>query len=89
MCFICFITKIQTFFFYQFNQYLAQIGPPLKSIRHTVIAGDNYALTAIQEQSFFLMFEGKKLSSNRRWGKISSRMHTSRKCYSKRLDTGQ
>ena len=39
------------FFFYQFNQYLAQIGKPLKLIRHTVIEDDNYSLTGIQEEN--------------------------------------
>ena len=37
--------------FYQFNQYLVQIGQPLKFIRHSVIADDNYALTVIQERN--------------------------------------
>ena len=34
--------KNTKFIFYQFNQYLAQIGKPLKLIRHSVIAHDNY-----------------------------------------------
>ena len=42
--------KNTKFLFYQFNQYFAQMGKPLKSIRHTVIAHDNYALTVIQEK---------------------------------------
>ena len=42
--------KNTNFLFYQFNQYFAQMGKPLKSIRHTVIAHDNYALTVIQEK---------------------------------------
>ena len=42
--------KTIKFLFYQFNQYLAQIRQPLKLIRHSVIANDNYALTVIQER---------------------------------------
>ena len=42
--------KNTKFLFYQFNQYLGQIGKPLKLIKHTVIADDNYALTVIQEK---------------------------------------
>lgn len=33
--------KNTKFRFYQFNQYLAKIGKPLKLIRHTAIADDN------------------------------------------------
>ena len=40
--------KNTKFLFDQFNQYFAQIGKPLKSIRHTIIGDDNYALTVIQ-----------------------------------------
>ena len=39
--------KNTKFLFYQFNQYLAQIGKALKLIRHTVIADDNYKLFII------------------------------------------
>ena len=38
------------FLFYHFNQYLAQIGQPLKFVRHSVISDDNYALTDLQER---------------------------------------
>ena len=37
--------------FYQFNQYSAQIGQPLKLIRHSVIADDIYPLPATQEKN--------------------------------------
>ena len=40
-------------FFYQFNQYLAQIGKPLKLKRHTVIADDNYALSTRKQMAVF------------------------------------
>ena len=43
--------KSTQFLFYQFNQYLAQIGKLQKSIRHTVLANDNYVLTVIQEKN--------------------------------------
>ena len=43
--------KNTKFLFYQFNQYLVQIGQPLNLIRDTVIADNNYALTAIQEKN--------------------------------------
>ena len=43
--------KNKKIIFYQFNQYLAWVGQPLKLIRHTVIADDNCALTAIQEKN--------------------------------------
>ena len=43
--------KNTKFLCYQFNQYLAQIGQPVKLIRHTVIADNNYALTSIQEKN--------------------------------------
>ena len=43
--------KNSKFLFYQFNQYLAQTGKPLKLIRHAVLADDNYALTVIQEKN--------------------------------------
>ena len=44
------------FLFYQFNQFFAQIGQPLKLIRHTVIADDNYALTVIQEKKMAVIY---------------------------------
>ena len=37
--------------FCQINQYFVQIGKPLKLIRHTVIADDDYALTVIEEKN--------------------------------------
>ena len=49
--------KNTKFLFYQFNQYLAQIGKPLKLIQHTVIADDNYALTVIQEKKWQYFIE--------------------------------
>ena len=49
--------KNTKFLFYQFNQYLAQIGKPLKVIRHTVIAGDTYVLTIIQEKKWQYFIE--------------------------------
>ena len=60
--------KNTKFLFYQFNQYSAQIGQPLKLIRHSVIADDIYPLTATQEKngSIFLNVCWKKLSNNRR-----------------------
>ena len=61
--------KNTKFLFYQFNQYLAQIGQPLKLTRHTVIADDNYALTTIHEKKMAVLyrtFARTKLSNNRR-----------------------
>ena len=49
--------KNTKFLFYQFNQYLAQIGKPLKLIRHTVIADDSYVLTIIQEKKWQYFME--------------------------------
>ena len=43
--------------FWSFNQYLAQIGKPLKLIRHTITADDNYALTVIQEENSSIFIE--------------------------------
>ena len=48
--------KNTKFIFYQFNQYLAQIGQPLKLIRHTIIADDNYTRTVIQEKKMALFY---------------------------------
>ena len=45
-----FINKNLKFVFYHFNHYLAEIGQPLKFVRHSVISDDNYALTARQER---------------------------------------
>ena len=42
--------KDTKFLFCQINLYLAQIEKPLKLIRDTVIADENYALTATQEK---------------------------------------
>ena len=39
------------------SAFLAQIGQPLKLIRHTVIADDNYALTNIQEKKWQYFIE--------------------------------
>ena len=49
--------KNTKFLFYQFNQYLAQIGKPLKLIRDTVIADDSYVLTIIQEKKWQYFIE--------------------------------
>ena len=49
--------KNKKFLFYQFNQYLAQIGQPLKFVRHSVIADDNCALTVIQERKWQYFIE--------------------------------
>ena len=47
--------KNTKFLFYQFNQYLAQIGKPLKLIKHTVIADDNYALSSKKKNGSILL----------------------------------
>ena len=79
--------KNTKFLFYQFNQYLAQIEQPLKFIKHTLIADNNYAVTVIQEKngSILLNVCWRIPSNNKRWENIFSRQYTSRKCYSKRL----
>ena len=48
--------KNTKFLFYQFNQYLVQIGQPLNLIRRTVIADNNYALTVIQEKKMAVFY---------------------------------
>ena len=42
--------KNSKFLFYHFNQYLAEIGQPLKFVGHSVISDNNYALTVLQER---------------------------------------
>ena len=48
--------KNTKFLFYQFNQYLVQIGQPLNLIRRTVIADNNYALAVIQEKKMAVFY---------------------------------
>ena len=70
------------FLFYQFNQYLVQLGKSLKLIRHTVIAQQlcPNCHTIKQVAVFYLMFAGKKSSNNRRWADIFSWQCTPEKC---------
>ena len=42
--------KNSKFLFYQFNSYLTQANEPVKYIKHTEIADDDFALGVLQEK---------------------------------------
>ena len=44
--------KTSKFLFYQFNNYLPQINKPVKYIKHTEIADDDFALGVLQEKNW-------------------------------------
>ena len=71
--------KNTKFLFYQFNQYSGQIRQPLKLIRHSVIAENNYALTVIQEKKLSPDNDTAYIDHNKKKNKFRVRLKTSYK----------
>ena len=71
--------KNTKFLFYQFNQYSGQIRQPLKLIRHSVIAENNYALTVIQEKKLSPDNDTVYIDHNKKNNKFRVRIKTSYK----------